>query len=103
MEIAEIIVAIVVAIFASTGFWTFAQTVYQAKSKKITAERILLTGLARSEIIRQANEYIEKGTISSAEYREFCMFCEAYKKLPGGNGGGSHAYDMFLQKVSVSE
>lgn len=101
MEIAEIIIAIVVAIFASTGFWTFIQTVYQNKSKSIKAEQILLTGLARAEIIRLANEYIERGTISTAEYNEFTQFCEAYKKLPGGNGGGAHAYAEFLEKVKA--
>lgn len=101
MEIAEIVIAIVVAIFASTGFWTFIQTVYQNKSKKIKAEQILLTGLARAEIIRLANEYIERGTVSTAEYTEFTQFCEAYKKLPGGNGGGAHAYAEFLEKVKA--
>lgn len=101
MEIAEIIIAIVVAIFASTGFWTFIQTVYQNKSKKIKAEQILLTGLARAEIIRLANEYIERETISTAEYNEFCQFCEAYVSLPGGNGGGKHAYADFLERVKA--
>lgn len=101
MEVAEIIVAIVVAIFASTGFWTLMQTIYQNKAKKVRSEQILLTGLARSEIIRLANEYIERGTITTAEYAEFCQFCEAYKKLPGGNGGGAHAYSDFLEKVKA--
>lgn len=101
MKIAEIIITIVVAIFASTGFWTFIQTVYQNKSKSIKAEQILLTGLARSEIIRLANEYIERGTISTAEYTEFTQFCEAYISLPGGNGGGKHAYADFLEKVKA--
>lgn len=101
MEIAEIILSIVLSIFASTGFWTLMQTIYQNRSKKIKAEQILLTGLARSEIIRLANEYIERGTITTAEYNEFCQFCDAYVSLPGGNGGGKHAYTDFLEKVKA--
>lgn len=101
MEIAEIIIAIVVAIFASTGFWTLMQTIYQNRSKKIKAEQILMTGLARSEIIRLADEYIGRGTISTAEYTEFTQFCEAYVSLPGGNGGGKHAYAEFLERVKA--
>lgn len=100
MEIAEIIVAIVVAIFASTGFWTFVQTVYQQKSKKNKAERILLIGLARSEIIRQGNELIEKAEVTHQEYKEYEDFCNAYLEL-GGNGGGKAKYEEVLKKVSI--
>lgn len=101
MKTAEIVIAIVVAIFASTGFWTLIQTIYQNRSKKIKSEQILLTGLARAVIIPLANEYIERGTISTAEYNEFTQFCEAYISLPGGNGGGKHAYAEFLEKVKA--
>lgn len=100
MEIAEIIVAIVVAIFASTGFWTFMQTVYQSKSKKNKAERTLLIGLARSEIIKQGNDLIERQEIPHQEYKEFEDFCNAYLEL-GGNGGGKAKYEEVIKKVTI--
>lgn len=100
MEIAEIIVAIVVAIFASTGFWTFVQTVYQSKSKKNKAERTLLIGLARSEIIRQGNELLDKAEVTHQEYKEYEDFCNAYIEL-GGNGGGWSKYEEVKSNIHI--
>lgn len=100
MEIAEVIITIIVAIFASTGFWTFMQTVYQSKSKKNKAERTLLIGLARSEIIRQGNELLDKAEVTHQEYKEYEDFCNAYIEL-GGNGGGKAKFEEVLKKVSV--
>lgn len=40
----ETIVTIVLAIFASSGFWTFVKTVYENTKKKQSAENRLLLG-----------------------------------------------------------
>ena len=94
------VLSIVLAIFASGGFWTFLQTLFQAKSKKNKAERILLLGLARSEIIRQGNELITNQSVSTNDFKEFSEFCDAYIIL-GGNGGGRQKYEEVKQKVSI--
>lgn len=96
----ETILSIILAVFASGGFWTFLQTLFQAKSKKNKAERVLLLGLARSEIIRQGNELINNSPVSTNDYKEFSEFCDAYLVL-GGNGGGRQKYEEVKQKVTI--
>lgn len=91
---------IILAIFASTGFWTFLSTMITNRSKKKSAEQVLLIGLARGEIIRQGNELIERGEISCQEYKDFEDFCNAYLVL-GGNGGGKAKYDEVTHAVRI--
>lgn len=78
----EILITIVVAIFGSTGFWTWLLS----RDKKKSAEGKLLLGLAYAEIIRRCEWYIERGYIGADEYNELYRYLyEPYKEL-GGNG-----------------
>lgn len=97
----ETVITIVITVVASSGFWNLLQLWIQSRGSKKTAEQTLLTGLARAEIIRLGNEYIEQKEITQLEYAEYCDFCEAYKKLPGGNGGGAHKYEEVKNKVNI--
>lgn len=78
----EILITIVVAIFGSTGFWTWVLS----RDKKKSAEGKLLLGLAYAEIIRRCERYIERGYIGADEYNELHRYLyEPYKEL-GGDG-----------------
>ncbi len=78
----ELIVAIIVAVFGSTGFWTWLMS----RGRKKSDESKLLLGLAYSEIIRRSEAYIERGYVSADEYREINKYLyEPYKSM-GGNG-----------------
>lgn len=78
----DIIVTLAVAVFGSTGFWSWIQS---RRSKK-TAEARLLMGLAYSEIIRRSEEYIERGYIETDEYNELNRYLyQPYREM-GGNG-----------------
>ena len=78
----EILITIVVAIFGSTGFWTWLLS----RDKKKSAEGKLLLGLAYAEIIRRCELYIERGYIGADEYNELHRYLyEPYKEL-GGDG-----------------
>ena len=80
--IASIVVPIVLAIFGSTGFWTWVQS----KTQKKTAEKKVLMGLAYSEIIRSAEEHIARGYIASDDYNELDHYLyQPYKEM-GGDG-----------------
>lgn len=78
----DIIVTLAVAVFGSTGFWTWLMN----RNKKKTAEARLLMGIAYSEIIRRSEHYIHKGYISVDEYNELNRYLfEPYQEM-GGNG-----------------
>lgn len=78
----DIIVTLAVAVFGSTGFWSWVQS----RSKKKSAEARLLMGLAYSEIIRRSEAYIARGYIETDEYNELNRYLyQPYREM-GGNG-----------------
>lgn len=76
------IITIIVAIFGSTGFWSWLSG---RRSKKDGATRLIL-GLAYQQIIRSAEHYIKRGFIDADEYNELNRYLfEPYTAM-GGNG-----------------
>lgn len=78
----DIIVTLIVAIFGSTGFWTWVQT----RNKKKSAETRLLLGLAYSEIINRADACISRGWVEVDEYNELDRYLYRPYAEMGGNG-----------------
>lgn len=79
---AQIIIALVAAVFGSTGFWSWLSS----RSKKRSDESRLLMGLAYSEIIRRSEEYIRRGWIAVDEYNELDRYLYQPYRNMGGNG-----------------
>lgn len=76
------IITIIVAIFGSTGFWSWLSG---RRVKKDGATKLIL-GLAYQQIIRSAEHYIKRGFIDSDEYNELNRYLfEPYTAM-GGNG-----------------
>ncbi len=92
----EIATTVVVAILASNGLWSFIARLidkYSGKDK-------LLMGLAYSEIINRAEQYITRGFISTDEYNELDRYLyEPYKKM-GGNGTAARLMEKVKQLPS---
>lgn len=85
----DIIVTLAVAVFGSTGFWSWVQS----RGKKKSAESRLLLGIAYSEIIRRSEHYIHQGYIAVDEYNELNRYLyEPYRDL-GGNGTAQKLMD----------
>ena len=78
----DIIVTLIVAVFGSTGFWTWVQT----RNKKKSAETRLLLGLAYSEIINRADACISRGWVEVDEYNELDRYLYRPYAEMGGNG-----------------
>lgn len=78
----QIIIALVAAVFGSTGFWSWLSN----RSKKRSDESRLLMGLAYSEIIRRSEEYIRRGWIGIDEYNELDRYLYQPYQSMGGNG-----------------
>lgn len=85
----DIIVTLAVAVFGSTGFWSWVQS----RGKKKSAEARLLLGIAYSEIIRRSEHYIHQGYIAVDEYNELNRYLyEPYRDL-GGDGTAQKLMD----------
>lgn len=81
-----LIVSIVTAIFASTGFWAFITYLVQRKDTKDSAEGQMLKGLGHDRICCLGESYINRGYITKDEYENLNDYLYLpYKKL-GGNG-----------------
>ncbi len=82
--------AIWIAIFTCTGFWTglfqFLTNVYNKKHTKKDATTKMILGIANTIICVQCKEYIQRGGITSEEYKDLDKYlCKPYFEL-GGNG-----------------
>ena len=88
-DVLTVISTIAVAVFGSTGVWTWLLN----RSKKHNNESKLLLGLAFSKIIQQSEKYLERGHISAEEYKELYSYLyEPYRKM-GGNGTAKKLMD----------
>jgi len=77
-----IVITVITAVFASTGFWAFVTGFLDRKS----AQKELLVGLAHDRIIYLGGLYLERGSITKDEYENLHDYLyKPYAKL-GGNG-----------------
>ena len=98
MNTAEIIIAIVVAIFGSTGFWSWLQN----RNRKKSAEARLLMGIAYSEIINRCNVYLERGYLETNEFHELEHYLYKTYQEMGGNGTAEKLYND-VSKLKVKD
>ena len=76
----------VLAIFASTGFWTFVMMMVQRHDAKTNNRDKILLGLAHERICSLSEEYIKEGSILESDYESLHDYLyvpyKAVKKLP---------------------
>jgi len=88
------LITIVVAVFASAGFWSFINRLMQNKGEK-SPERQMLLGLAHDRICYLAEKYIERGWITRDEYENL----HDYLYLPYKRLGGNGTADRLMEEV----
>ena len=81
----QVIITLIVAVFGSTGFWTWLTQ----RNRNKTDESRLLMGLAYSEIIRRSEAYIRRGWIGTDEFNELDRYLFQPYQSMGGNGTAS--------------
>ena len=92
-----VMVSVICAVFASTGFWAFLQYVLQRRHNKNTAESQMLKGLAHDRIMHLGKKYIKAGYISHDDYKNLHVYLYLpYKKL---NGNGM--VDKVMKSVDI--
>lgn len=94
----DIVVTILVAVFASSGFWQWMMIKRIKKDKKTEA----LLALLHNEIYTISEQAIEKGTITSDELDNLTCLYEPYKAL-GGNGTGAILYEKTKNLLSKGD
>lgn len=83
----DILVTILVAVFASSGFWQYVMMKRIKKDKKTEA----LLALLHNEIYKEAEKAIEKGSITTDDFDNLTCLYTPYKAL-GGNSTGDVLY-----------
>ena len=91
---ADHIMTLLIAIFASTGFWSLVTAAFQNSAKRKSeaasedrAERALLLGLAHDRLYALCYHYLERGEITAEEYDNLLYIYRPYHEA-GGNGTG---------------
>lgn len=78
----DIIVTIIVSVFASSGFWAYLMN----RQRASTAERRMILGIGYRSICSLCETYLKRGYISREEYSDLKKYLfEPYKEM-GGNG-----------------
>lgn len=87
------IITIIVAIFASTGFWSFLTSRFSHKDKKqdkedreLVLQSKMLKGLGHDRIVYLGNEYLKRKYITKEEYENLYDYLYLPYKELGGNG-----------------
>lgn len=86
----DVIITVIVAIFASTGFWTVINSILArraAKHDKHDALTQMIIGLGHDRIYEICERCITRGYITTSEYDNLKYLYEPYVAL-GGNGTG---------------
>lgn len=98
----EVIVTLVVAIFASSGFWAFLLAIIQKKMEKKNASSRMLLGLGHDKIKFLCEQHIAQGYITSDDYEDlFKYLYKPYKEM-GGNGTAERLMDE-IKKLPIKK
>lgn len=79
------ITAIILAVFASTGFWAFIQKLYDNHKKKKTPQDLMLLALGRDRLLHLSKAYLSNGYIPDDEYENYKDMGEAYLAMDGNS------------------
>jgi hypothetical protein len=82
----ETLETIIVAIFASSGFWAFLLAIVNKIVDKRSAKNKMLLGLGHDRIIALCEKYINQGWITSEDYENLHDYLYTPYKKMGGNG-----------------
>lgn len=81
----ETLITLAGIIMGSNWLGQFLMKVYESKTNKKTPIEVIICALARRDLLKTADDYLDQGYIPSDEYDDFVKEYKAYKDL-GGNG-----------------
>lgn len=74
---------IILAVFASTGFWSFISQIITSHKKKRTPQEQMIMAIGRDRLLFLSKAYMKAGFIPDDEYDNFKLMGEAYIALDG--------------------
>lgn len=78
----QMVVTVICAVLASSGFWAFLQSRHDKKDAKTK----MILGLGHDRIVFLAMKYIERGWITQDEYEDLNKYLYSPYREMGGNG-----------------
>lgn len=96
----DVILAVVLAVFASSGFWSIVLAVLQHKWAKLSTENRLLRGLAQDRIVHLGKTYIRRGDITKDEFETLHDALYIPYSEMGGNGVAKRVMDE-VEKLPI--
>lgn len=99
---ADIIITIITATLASTGFWSLILYKVQKRDEKKDSLTRLILGLAYREITELCLKYIQRGYITKDEYEDLIKYLFAPYKELGGDGTAEKLIDE-VKKLPIKE
>lgn len=100
----ENVITLLVAVFASTGFWSLVQYIIGiVKEKKSgdSSEKKLLVALAHDKICYLSKQFLKDGEISQDDYDNLAQIVEPYIEA-GGNHLAKKMWEE-VQKLPIKE
>ena len=92
----QMVVTIVCAVIASSGFWAYIQKKHEFKDVRTQ----MLVGLAHDRIIFLGMQYIERGSITQDEYENLYEYLYKPYEAMGGNGSAKRVM-MEVNKLPI--
>lgn len=93
MNTATLIVSVIVAIFASTGFWDWMKT----RRKKMTPYERVTMAVGREKLNKLSKKYIKMEYIPEDEFESFNKLGEAYLEADGN----TVVKELYLEAVKL--
>ena len=91
----ETIKMVILAIFASSGFWAFLLAIVNKLFDKKSAKNKMILGLGHDRIIALSEKYISQGWISSDDFENL----HDYLYLPYIKMGGNGTAEKLMHEV----
>ena len=92
---ATLIVSVIIAIFASTGFWDWLKT----RRKKMTPYEQVTMAIGRDRLNFLSKKYIKAGYIPEDEFETFKELGEAYIDA----GGNTKVKQLYLDAIKLEK
>lgn len=92
MSLQQNFITILLAIFASSGFWTFITLFFERRSKRHDANEKAILALLHDRIYQSARTYLYRGEITLEELNNLRHLYEPYHER-GGNGTGTELFE----------
>ena len=98
----EVLKTIVLAVFASSGFWAFLLAFIEKVIDRRSAKNQMILGLGHDRIISLCEKYIAQGWVSSEDYENLHDYLYIpYKKMKGNGTAEKLIHDV--EKLPIKQ